>query len=288
MIFGNIHKVVAIFAILTMVLIMIPGNDVFASGSNKISSNPNNNEPINLEENESQNQDKPRIELVSSSIDEIILDVNIRDLTMIELEVDGTTFTRFYLPNSGTTTEIGKPELPTFGKFFAVPNGASMSVEVLESEYINIPNVLVYPAQEPEEDCYTPKSSEQDQPPFMFDKDFYKLNIMYPEQPVKLDDVFIIRGVSTSTARFFPVQYNPGLQELTIFSYMRVRIRFAGGSRSIGDISKRAESFDNVFQNFLINYDQLEPVDFENIQYRSEIQGTELIYNGHFIKHFPK
>ncbi|MEE4240167.1 MAG: C25 family cysteine peptidase [Desulfopila sp.] len=206
-----------------------------------------------------------RIKRVKATLDEIILETQIEDLSFFEREVDGLVFTQLSLPFSGITEEIGKPELPSFGQFFAVPNGAQMKVEVLEVEYETIPDVLVYPTQEPLPDCATMDENGQDARPFAFDRDFYALEVDYPGQVITVDPVTSIRGVHASVAHFFPVQYNPRLKELTVYSYIKVRISFTGGSRSIGDLSKRAKAFEGIYSNLLINYDSLEQVDFKAI-----------------------
>ncbi len=210
-------------------------------------------------------QEQGRVKRVESTLDELVLEVNIEDLSMQSIEVNGLGFTQLALPFSGNTGEVGKPELPTFGQFFAVPNGAQMQVEVLIADSKTIDDVLVYPAQEPMPDCTSAEEGIQESSIFAHDTDFYAQDVTYPGQVVTLDPVTSIRGVHASIARFNPVQYNPALKQLTVYSYIKVRITFTGGTRTMGDLSKRAEAFENIYSSLFINYDLLEPVDFASI-----------------------
>jgi hypothetical protein len=52
-------------------------------------------------------------------------------LQLREVVENGVTYQRMHLPGTDTTTEMSKPELPTFGCFAAVPVGAELQVEIL-------------------------------------------------------------------------------------------------------------------------------------------------------------
>lgn len=198
----------------------------------------------------------PIVEVVSSTADELIVNVKIPSPTLTEIEHDGTIYKLFSLPYSGLTSEIGKPSLPTFAELLAIPQGAQVQIEVLNANTDQtISNVLLYPAQFP-----LPDGGEivPAQPPeFIIDGNFYAQNITYPNTLVMIDDAKSLRGVSVRTANFFPYQYNPANLELTTYKDFQVRFRFEGGSDAFIDNSVRADSFENLYSNLLLNYSQL-------------------------------
>lgn len=194
----------------------------------------------------------PQVEVVSSSSEEIVLEVTIPVVTQEEAQQDGTAYQRLSLPNSGTTTEIGNPELPAFGRFVAVPRGADLKVEVLADTVETSTGYLVYPAQEPRID-------QDGEPDFVIDLASYERDEYYPTEIVELEEPAIIRGVEVVLVRFYPVQYNAAREQLRIHTRFCVRISYSGGAETFADERLRSPYFDSLLSSLLLNYSQLGP-----------------------------
>ncbi len=192
------------------------------------------------------------MEVVSSSSEEIVLEVTIPVVTQEEAQQDGTAYQRLSLPSSGTTTEIGKPELPAFGRFVAVPRGADLKVEVLADLVETSTGYLVYPAQEPRID-------QDGEPDFVIDLASYERDEYYPTEIVELEEPAIIRGVEVVLVRFYPVQYNAAREQLRIHTRFGVRISYSGGAGTFSDERLRSPYFDSLLSSVLLNYSQLGP-----------------------------
>jgi uncharacterized repeat protein (TIGR01451 family) len=197
--------------------------------------------------------DIPTVQVMRSTADELVLDVHVAGLTTDEVEQDGAVYQRLRLPYSGATSEVGRPELPTFGRFLALPQGAQVQVEVLDAASETIPNVLIYPAQEPQPDG----SPAQKEPSFAIDEDLYAQDALYPGLVASADETKNLRGCQVTVIRFYPYQYNPARQELTTYSHLRVRVRFVGARGPFIDERYRASSFENLYRRLLLNYEQL-------------------------------
>ncbi len=194
----------------------------------------------------------PAVQALNSTGDEMILDIRVAGLAIKEVRENGNVYRRLHLPVSGTTTQVGKPELPTFGRFLALPQGAKVQVEILEATSETLSDVLVYPAQEPQAD--DPAIQE---PPFVLDEAFYEADTLYPGQVVTVDETKMLRGCPVTAVRFYPFQYNPARRELTAYSHLRVRVRFVGGQGFSINPRYRADSFETLYQRLLLNYEQL-------------------------------
>ena len=121
--------------------------------------------------------DVPEVQVLESSAQGITLDVTVPPLLEEEVQQRATTFQRLTLQSTGTTSQIGQPELPSFGRFVAIPRGAEVEVEVLADTPETRSGYLVYPAQEP-----YPEQDEE--PPFVFEATAYQVDEFLPRSIV--------------------------------------------------------------------------------------------------------
>lgn len=197
-------------------------------------------------------EDAPQVQLVTSSSQELVLDVRIPPVLEQELRRAGNSYRRLTLPGSGTTTEIGRPELPAFGRFVALPQRAQAQVEVLADQVETRSGYLVYPVQEPVTD-------QGEEPEFVIDLAAYQRDGYYPSQIVQLEEPAVIRGVQVILLRFHPLQFNAARRELKIHSHFRVRVSFVDGRGLYAEDRLRSPYFEPLLSSVLLNYSQLGP-----------------------------
>ena len=165
-----------------------------------------------------------------------------------KLKVNSTLYTSLSIPGAGQTAEIGKPEVPSMGRFIAVPAGAEVTVEVLEDISRDVTGYHVYPAQEPPTDIL-----ENSAAPFEKNEYLYRRGSFYPEEIALVSTPFVIRGCTVRLVSVFPVQFNPALNKLRLHSRIRLRIGFKGGGITGMRDSIRSRSFDDFFGALLLN-----------------------------------
>lgn len=192
----------------------------------------------------------PRVEVISSTDQEIVLQVNIPPLLETEVWHSGTAYQRLALPGTGTTTDIGKPEVPTFARFVAIPRGAEVEVEVLADTVDARAPYMLYPAQEPLLD-------QDGEPEFAIHLASYQRDEYYPNEIVELEGPYVIRGVEVVLVRFYPLQYNAVLSELKVHTGYRARLSFVRGAEGFVDERLRSPYFDSLLSSLLLNYAQL-------------------------------
>lgn len=193
---------------------------------------------------------KPDVILREMDKSGIEIEVELHGLNLENVERGGKTFTRINFPWCGHTAETGKPELPTLGRYIAVPRGSEVNLEVLDYSYDEYSGYLVYPAQEPLHDL--PGSPEK----FVIDDKFYSSDVYYPPSPTGLSEKLVIRGLEVRNLQIYPVSYNPARRTLRVYRKLRIRLTFSGG----GDfIPKRLRSpyFEPLFSNLVANYSSL-------------------------------
>jgi len=196
----------------------------------------------------------PEVSLLTSNADEVVLEINFPRMAVKDIVKEGITYQTLFIPGGGRTNNLGLPELPTFGRFIAVPLEAEPQIEVLEYTALALSGYNVYPAQEqPVDEAGIP------QPEFIKNEDFYQLNKFYPDRMAFVEEPKIIRGCPVSLFVLFPVQYNPATKELKVCSHMKVRISFVGGTGLFIDPAHRSPYFEPLYQNLLLNYSSLGP-----------------------------
>ena len=196
-------------------------------------------------------QDEPRVDVLDSTAQGITLDVTVPAVIEREVEQQATTFQRLALRGAGSTSEVGQPELPSFGRFVAIPRGGAVQIEVLADTTETRSGYLVYPAQEPHPE-------QQEEPDFVLESSAYQVDEFRPREIVEIEGPYVIRGVEVVLIRFHPVQYRAADRTLRVHTSFRVRASFSGGQAFV-DQRVRSPYFEPLLANTLLNYGQLEP-----------------------------
>jgi hypothetical protein len=90
----------------------------------------------------------PEVSLLTSNTNEVSLEVNFSGMTVEDIVKEGITYQTLFIPGGGRTYNLGWPELPTFGRFIAVPLEAEPQIEILEYTAQTVSGYNIYPAQE--------------------------------------------------------------------------------------------------------------------------------------------
>ncbi|HUS71229.1 MAG TPA: C25 family cysteine peptidase [Anaerolineae bacterium] len=197
-------------------------------------------------------QDAPRVDVVDSSTQGLTLDVTVPAVIEQQVQHQATTFQRLSLLGAGSTSEIGQPELPSFGRFVAIPKGAQLQVQVLADQLETRSGYLLYPAQEP-------RVEQGEEPPFTLDAASYQRDEFLPSEIATVEGPYSIRGVEVILVRFHPVQYNPAGRTLRIHTSFRTSLSFSGGGSMLPDERLRSPYFEPLLASTLLNYAELEP-----------------------------
>lgn len=151
--------------------------------------------------------------------------------------------------------EYGEPNLPTFNRFIAIPQGATATIEVRPSRSEHISGVNIAPSM-------GSQCENEEQPPFFKDNKVYNKDASYPTEAVVMADPRKLRGVDVVHLGICPVQFNPVRQEITVNRQFDIDIRFEGGNGQFGDDRLRSPYWDPILQNNILNYNALQPIDY--------------------------
>ena len=162
-------------------------------------------------------------------------------------EVSERTFHFLNIEGFGKLYEVGKPALPAHNDFVSIPNGAEASVDILSIEYKEFDNYLIHPALQLATDTHG-----DPEPEFEIDEDFYNTDILYPENPVRIDEILEYRGNSIAKVKICPVQYNPLKRKIRVISKIVYEVKFSHSESFFGRKSV-TENFAKIFPNIILN-----------------------------------
>jgi hypothetical protein len=238
-------KRISLFAIFLIVLLAVPDGFAATGWVDFVTGQFRPNQP-------DISGSSPVVNVITTSFSEMILEVNFPGMNSADVDKEGRIYQSLSVPDGGRTYNIGWAELPTLGRFIAVPFGSEPQVEILQYHVTTLSGYDVVPVQEQPVDLVGAPA-----PAFTKDEGFYQKNEFYPDRMAFVEEPKLLRGCPISQVTLFPVQYNPSTRELKVYSYMKIRISFSGGNGVFIDPSHRSPYFEPLYQNILLNYSSL-------------------------------
>lgn len=199
------------------------------------------------------------VSVVSGTIDEVILEVEVPGFYASEVPTDHGLFSRLEIPGCGQTSEIGKALLPILRRAVEIPLGSTAEIEVLERatvEYtlkeLAVPE-RVFPVQEPIEKLPGAREAAR----FSISEDFYASRAHYPAAVVRIAETGQMRAHRFAVLEFAPVSYEPASGVIQLTHHLVVRVSNPGADlgRTLAAIDRYASpAFENAAASMLLNY----------------------------------
>lgn len=155
--------------------------------------------------------------------------------------------------------EVGYPALPSHIDLIAVPKGATFLLEKINYKRNIHKGYRIYPALKPARD-----TEGAPEPEFEINKDFYKKNSFYPQNPVRIVEKITLRGMDFLMVETVPVQYNPATSEIYTLSDISYQVSFSSVNsffdfenhsrafiKTMLDLPLNSQGFKNDYQNYL-------------------------------------
>lgn len=178
------------------------------------------------------------------------LGFSLPDYTVENEQVRGTNYQKLIIPEAATLMQSGMPELPIITTSVAVPVHGNVSVEVISSQQLTIPNFRPYPVQQGD-NLDSPKS-------FLLNNDYYTNGGNYPEAAIQYSDPMILRDFRIVTLQVNPFSYNAQTGELTVHNDIQFRLNFdnaVGVNELDSEPQEISASFANMYESFILNFD---------------------------------
>ncbi len=190
------------------------------------------------------------ISLLQDSPGGIQVEMTLGSFEREAIKIDGKTYYEPILKKSGLTLSEGLPQVPILASSVIIPGSANMQLQIIDSEYIELPMPLA-----PSKGNLT-RDIDPASVPFTF-ADFYRGSSHYPEAPVELSSPFIIRDFRGITVHFTPFVYYPETGMTRVYTRLRVQLTENGVdlSNALSDSkSGYASEFAGIYQGMFLNF----------------------------------
>jgi hypothetical protein len=163
------------------------------------------------------------------------------------INTNNETFSLLTIPDGYYTGEIGKPQLPTIKKTIGVPFNATLSIEVLDTDYeeVSLQEIGINNRIMPVLASVLKMAGEK--PVFELDELTYAHDGLYPQEIVRTENDDIMRGHRLVLLEIVPIQYNPVTNSIRFYTNIEIRISFTNG-----DFAKTKQ---RVRQNYSILFE---------------------------------
>ena len=152
--------------------------------------------------------------------------------------------------------DYGQPDLPTFNRFVAIPQGAKAIVEVNTRRGEQLHDINIMPS-------FGSQCENDPELPLFKDPKVYGSDSFYPSEVYSIAEPQQLRGVDVIHIGISPFQINPVTRELSVQRELDIDIRFEGGNGHFGDDRLRSRYWDPILRNNILNYESLEPIDYD-------------------------
>jgi len=196
----------------------------------------------------------PQSTLLNSDESSTTILFNINGFEKTNTTLFDSEFQIIDLKNEMFSQDVGSPMVPQISQLVAIPNNASVSIEVLETGKIyTFEDINLLPAQksmyEGTKDASLRKNTE-----------VYATNKMFPSEIVKVSKPAVFRDFRIVRLEVSPVQYNPVTKEMQVTSTLTVRLNYDNSGEIVNPKTTPdraiAPSFDRLYRSSIINYDK--------------------------------
>jgi len=195
--------------------------------------------------------------ITDNGLDGVVVEYNFNKAIIHNKTENNSLYNFFFIKGFTQSQDIGKPMLPVHIDLIYIPEGASISLEILDSNFITYSNFNIYPSSKQ----YSDNSGDTD-PIFNIDSATYINANYYPSKTVEIKEIIKIKGLRFALIEVHPIRTRTINGALKLHSKIKYRLNFTNSS-NFADYSKYSIDFLKYFSNIpLNNYHLKNEVDF--------------------------
>lgn len=194
-------------------------------------------------------QTHPNMQCLESNKNYTSLKFKLPEFSLQSVSKEGMEYKRIVLENEGRLALTGKPDLPVVSRIIAVPEGASIIVELKNIHGTEIKAAKPYPFQNPTLEGKTK---------FYKDKQFYTRNELFPKKQVSVSSAAVLRDFNVVNVSIYPFQYDPAKNKINVIEEADIKVFY---KNSKGDLIKEnheiSRSFEPLYKANILNYENV-------------------------------
>jgi peptidase C25-like protein/flagellar hook capping protein FlgD len=213
---------------------------------------------------------QPKVTLLSDDNSGTTLKIDITGFELKDVQLGKQSFQVVDLLTDIFAADPGYAELPYISKVLAIPDDASVSVEVLETSKIQtFKNIHLPPARES-------WIEGEEQTAWIENSEMLKSAQPYPKNQVELGIPSVFRDFRIARLSVFPVRYIAANHEIEVISSMTIRVNYDKKGLLVNPKQTAqkaiAPSFAKLYNGFIFNYREV-----LNRRFNGQENGHELM-----------
>ena len=200
---------------------------------------------------------KTGVQLKNQTRGNVALEYNLDEMSLTSFTYNGEEMQTIGIADISLPNVKGLPNVPSYSRAIAIPQGAQAVLHVVSYEEQVIDNVNVEPS--------LGVQVENEEPDMNYTKDMkvYAENAFYPAEFASISAPTSIRGVDIVNLSINPVRFNPVTKQAVVYHNIEVEVEFVGGNGHFGDDRLRSRYFDPILAQNIMNYNSLPVIDYE-------------------------
>jgi len=197
------------------------------------------------------------IQLTGQTDGNAAIEFNIDQMTLTSFTYDGEMMQSIGMAGLSLPNAKGHPNIPSYSRYIAIPQGAEAVLHVVSYEQQVIHNVNVEPSL-----GIQPEDAEPDMN-YTKDNKVYSQDAFYPAEFATISEPTSLRGVDVVTVSISPVRFNPVTKEAIVYHKIVVEVEYVGGKSHFGDDRLRSPYWDPILAQNILNFNVLPVIDYE-------------------------
>lgn len=186
--------------------------------------------------------------IISSDETGVSFIYQVPDFERNRLSMNNLSYDLIEIEKSPLLKDKGKPQIPVRIIALGIPPDANIEVSVSDFKFREISQINLAVADTLGENIESSFKKE------LFPQDYSTSDQFYPQNLAEVEKIMWVRNQKVARIRLFPVQYNPLRNVVRYYSEISLKVNFVGPKTQ--SYSQEKDSFDKIFQNMLINFDQ--------------------------------
>ena len=199
------------------------------------------------------------LNVTSSTATHLLLHYSIRELGIATIENDKVRGQEIILKGQFAPNAEGRPNLPVVNRYVAVPQGATVSLQVRENASTMLTDIDLLPAMPARTDL-----TEGDIQ-LRWDADIFGKDTHFPTENIVLSAPKQIRSLDVVLLSVTPFRYNPVRKTLEVIYDIDIDLRFEGGNGQFGESRYFNPDWTHILRNLVINKDMVPSVDYYSL-----------------------
>ena len=214
------------------------------------------------------------ISVTSSTASHLSLHYSIQELGIANVEYGEVKGQEIILKGQFAPNAEGRPNLPVVNRYVAIPQGATVSMQVRENASTTLTDIDLLPGTTAQTDL------DEGMPQLRWDASIFGKDANFPTENFVLATPTQIRSLDVVMLSITPFRYNPVKRTLEVIYDLDINVRFEGGNGQFGESRYFNPDWKHILQNLVINGEMLSSADYYdliNTAGNRDVEGAEYL-----------